>query len=396
MFKSRAQIITCLSLTLLMGGSSVFGQDIVGGERTSPSSFASHIIIPQSRAFSSLRRQPQVQIAGVNVSVEILEQVATTTMDIALHNPSSSRLEAEMVVPVPEHAVVRGLDFEGNAKEPTAKLLARDEARRVYDSIVAQVRDPALLEFLDYNLIRTSVFPVEANGTQKVRLIYETILPSEGNRIDYVLPRSESLDYQVPWQIDVRIKSKHAIATVYSPTHTLETAAGRNAKSLSAKLAADAKTEPGPFRLSYLLKRDAVTASLMAYPDGKESGYFLMLAGLPQHKDAKRAAAIQREVTLRARSIRQHEWSETEPGSRFRQAGHCRVGGRRSIQHYRLQRSGRVVCRSSGRQERSDNDRGVQVFEFAPALEGEPTSTTRCWNPCDRSPKRGCCRWFCF
>ncbi len=77
------------------------------------------------------------------------------------------------MVPVPDGAVVRGFDFQGAAAEPTAQLLPRAEAREIYNSIVAKVRDPALLEFIGYGAIRSSVFPVEAGATQKVRLVYE-------------------------------------------------------------------------------------------------------------------------------------------------------------------------------------------------------------------------------
>jgi len=68
---------------------------------------------------------------------------------------------------------VKGLDFQGPAQEPTASLLDKTEARSIYDSLVNKVRDPALMEFVGYNLVRTSVFPVEAHGAQKVRLTYE-------------------------------------------------------------------------------------------------------------------------------------------------------------------------------------------------------------------------------
>src|SRR5665254_413 len=88
--------------------------------------------------------------------------------------------------------------------------------------IVAKIRDPALLEFLGYNLIRSSVFPVPANGTQKLRLIYEHLLPAEGEHIDYILPRTEAIDYAVPWNVTVGIESKREISTVYSPSHKVE------------------------------------------------------------------------------------------------------------------------------------------------------------------------------
>ena len=89
----------------------------------------------------------------------------------------------------------RGFTFQGSASEPTAELLRKEAARQTFDSIVAKMKDPALLEFVGYNLVRSSVFPVEANGTQKVRLTYEHLLTADGDRVDYVLPRSESIGY---------------------------------------------------------------------------------------------------------------------------------------------------------------------------------------------------------
>jgi Ca-activated chloride channel family protein len=258
---------------------------------------ASHIIVPQARPWAAAHPAGTVQISEVVVAVEIVEQVATTTMDISLTNATGARLEAEMVVPVPDKAALRGFTFQGAGSEPTAELLAREEARRIYDSIVAKTRDPALLEFIGYNLIRSSLFPVEPRGGQRVRLVYEHVLPADGDRVDYVLPRTESVDYRVPWKVSVRLKSKQPIATVYSPSHKLDTTrAGEG--SVLAHLAADATTEPGSFRLSYLLQRDGVTASLLAYPDPKiGGGYFLLLAGAPV-KVPPKESALKREVIL--------------------------------------------------------------------------------------------------
>jgi Ca-activated chloride channel family protein len=259
---------------------------------------ASNIIVPQRASFAAANGG-KIEITQVRVGVVILEQAATTTMDISLKNPGNSRQEAQLVVPVPDGAVVRSFSFEGSSSEPTARVLPREEARRTYNAIVARIRDPALLEFVGYNLVQSSVFPVNAKSTQKVRLTYEHLLPADGNRIDYVLPRSESLEYKVPWKVSVRIKSKRPISTVYSPSHMLETTR-LSEKIVSLQIAKEAIKEPGPFRLSYLLEQEGVTASLLAYPDAKAGGgYFLLLAGLPA-KPLKQCGtpAIKREVTL--------------------------------------------------------------------------------------------------
>lgn len=260
--------------------------------------WATNVVIPQARAFPT-RDRATVLITGVDARVRILEQAASTTMDIALRNPTNRRLESELVVPVPDGAVIKGLDFQGPAKEPTAKLLTKKEARSIYDSLVSKIRDPALLEFAGYNLVRTSVFPVEANGTQKVRLTYEQLLTADGDRVDYELPRSESLQYNIPWNISVKLSAKQSVSTIYSPSHLLSVSR-KTPHTVYAQVAREAMREPGPFRLSYLLERDGVSASLLAYPDPKVGGgYFLLLAGLPTRPVSKgEEPAIKREVTL--------------------------------------------------------------------------------------------------
>ena len=193
MFSQAGSYLRLMTLGLVLCSTDARGQ--TSGHWQRP--FTSNVIVPQSRSFV-VGQTPAIRIQKVNVDVRIVEQAAVTTMDIDLYNPSSRRLEAELLVPVPDRAVVRGFAFQGAAAEATAQILTHEEARRIYNEIVARVRDPALLEFAGYNLVRSSVFPVAPRGTQKVRLVYEHLLPADGNRIDYVLPRSESLAYNVP------------------------------------------------------------------------------------------------------------------------------------------------------------------------------------------------------
>lgn len=261
-------------------------------------SAAANLIIPQSRAYSLRPHAQQIQLSDVAAEIRIVHQVATTTLDVGINNPSAQQQEAEMLIPVPEGAVLRGFDFVGSAKEPTAKLLPKAEALAIYRSIVSKLRDPALLEFAGYNLVRSSVFPVPARGTQRVRLIYENILKADGNRVDYVLPRSESFEATAtPWKISVRVGSKSPISAVYSPSHQIAVERPTTAQAV-IRVAGENKLEPGPFRLSYLTEGNGLTASLLAYPDARVGGgYFLLLAGVPADAQ-KTAAAIKREVTL--------------------------------------------------------------------------------------------------
>ncbi len=253
------------------------------------------IIVPPSRPVY----QGSVELTGIKADVKIKEQVAVTTIDIDLKNPTPARLEAEVLMPVPDGAAIKLFDFKGSGKEPSARLMKKEEARKIYNDIVAKMRDPAILEFAGLNLIRSCVFPVEPNGTQNVRLVYEQILEADGNRIDYFIPRSESLSYKVPWKFTVSIESSKPISTVYSPSH--EISVKKKSENFTDVVVPEKnKADPGPFRLSYLFENKDVSASLMAYPDPKTGGgYFLFLAGFPTYegKDVK-LKKIKRELTI--------------------------------------------------------------------------------------------------
>ncbi len=261
---------------------------------------ATNVLVPQSRPWGfAPDRRNNVQITEVGVRIDIVEMTATTTVELHLENPTSQRQEAELIFPVPDGAVVRGFAYDGPGGQVTAQVLPKDEARRIYESLVSRIRDPALVEFIGYNLIRSSVFPIEAHGKQKVRLTYEHLLGVDGSRVDYILPRTESLQYAVPWNVTVRIRAERPISTVYSASHKLEMER-IGEREVVLKIAAGASREPGPFRLSYLLQEDGVTASIFAYPDEKVGGgYFLLLAGLPaKATQDPNVQAIKREVTL--------------------------------------------------------------------------------------------------
>jgi len=272
------------------------------------------IIVPQVRPRHW--HNPVVRLSAMNVSARIENQVATTTVEMTLHNPAGRQQEAQLVFPVPDGVAIRSMAYDGVGVEPSAKILPRDEARRIYDSIVNRQRDPALLEFAGYNLIRTSVFPVPPGGSQKVTLTYELLLPAEGDRVDYVLPRSESLEAAgVAWSISATIKGSRAIATVYSPSHDVGVERPSHREAI-VRVSSASAGEPGSFRLSYLLvpeKSDGLTASVIAYPDSEGGGYLMVLAGAPEVPADR--APVKRELVMvidRSGSMRGPKMEQTK------------------------------------------------------------------------------------
>ncbi|MCK5805385.1 MAG: VWA domain-containing protein [Lentisphaeria bacterium] len=273
-------------------------QTVVGG---GPRGFVAHsnLIMPQSRvvrfAPPTPQPNPMVRITEVRGVVTITGSMAVTTLDVELENPANAVQEAELLLPVPAGAVIKGLDFKGAAKEPTARILPHDEARRLYDSIVAKTRDPALLEFAGLNLLRSSVFPVPARGEQTIRVVYETLCKRTGNRMEYVLPRSADLAYRVPWRISFSWQVKGGLATLYSPSHAIADER-MSPQRIQGALTRAARTEPGSFVLCAVDKTGPISASLIACPEKGGGGYFMLLAGLPEKEESK--DRIKRQITL--------------------------------------------------------------------------------------------------
>lgn len=269
-------------------------------------------IVPQARNFSATP-QP-VQITGVSVQIKVVDQAATTSFVIKLHNPGRAMAEAEMLLPVPMGCVIGKFDFDGVGTEPSAVLLPIVEARRIYDDIVRRYKDPAIMQFSGLSLVRTSVFPVPAGGNQEIRFSYDHVLAANGARVDYELPRSEALSYQIPWTIHATLNSTRPIAGTYSPSHELSTER-KTDNLVCASITQKSQLDPGPFRLCYLVAGEGVAASLFAYPDPKVGGgYFLMIAGLPP-KPADSKRRIAREVIIvldRSGSMAGDKWKQAK------------------------------------------------------------------------------------
>ena len=122
--------------------------------------------IPWCRNAFVVRRQAitKFTLPGLAANVSIVEQVATTVLRVDLKNKAASQQTAELLIPVPPGAVIKDLAFDGNASESKTELLEKHRAKSTFDKIVAKLRDPAMLEFAGYHLIRTSVFPGPGRG----------------------------------------------------------------------------------------------------------------------------------------------------------------------------------------------------------------------------------------
>lgn len=251
-----------------------------------------------------VRRGAACTVQRVTAEVVLTDYLAATTLTVYVENPGPTAAEAELLIPVPDGAVVKAMDFGGKASEGKAVILPKEEARRRYREIVARMKDPAIMEFVNSRMIRSAVFPVPPRGAQAVRISYEYLMtPGPLGRLEYVLPRSESLDYRVPWDIRVTASNRAGDElTAFSPSHRIGVKS--TAKHVTEiTLDPSAKLEPGPFQL-FLQHREKTTRGVLAepmtflYPDPAiGGGYFMIVAEVPEVPDVNNAGGLN-EVIL--------------------------------------------------------------------------------------------------
>ncbi len=165
---------------------------------------------------------PPLAIKFLRVDTTIDNQVATTHVTQEFQNSTNQNLECTYIFPVPKGAAIRDFSMYINGKREKGELVEKDKARQVYEEIVRRARDPGLLEYVDGTILRMRVFPVPANGTQKIEIEYSEMIPMDEGLAEYVFPlkigakASRTLD---DFTVAVKIKSSSAIKTVYSPTY---------------------------------------------------------------------------------------------------------------------------------------------------------------------------------
>ena len=226
------------------------------------------------RSFDGLR------IAHQQVNVTISEQVATTHIDQLFVNDSDRLLEGTYFFPLPKGATVSQLTMWVDGVAIEAKILEREEARAIYDAIVRQLRDPALLEYVGSSAIQANVFPIPAQAERRVEIEYTQILPVDNGLIHYVYPQSIELYTNTPLDnqsIRVEVQSNEALRTIYSPSHAV--AIDRDGDFHAVIGYEDSGVIANEdFELYYSVSPEAVGLNLLSYRESGQDGFFVLLA----------------------------------------------------------------------------------------------------------------------
>ncbi len=161
-------------------------------------------------ARASADRMDPVALRALHVDVKTTGDLAVTEVTHIFHNDTERR-EGTFRFPVPDGAMLIGLAMEIDGKMIEGEMVERDKARAVYEKIVDEMLDPALLEWEQGNWFKLRVFPLEANADKKVVIRYVTPLTrgASGWEYDYAITAP---DHGTIGELSIRVDGQVALA----------------------------------------------------------------------------------------------------------------------------------------------------------------------------------------
>jgi Ca-activated chloride channel family protein len=258
---------------------------------------------------------PDVYRQSSDVRVDLVDRVLRYEITETFVNRGSRVGEADFMFPLPKGAAFQDLKLSINGELVSGETMSADRARQIYEEIVRRQRDPALLEWMGYGLLRARIFPIAPGEHKKVVVRFQTVAPREGDalRVDYFrgTRTNQVARYQEPegrTSFVLTYPNDPMYGTAYSPTHEIYE---RGYASDSYRDADDDRSFASNYRGSVrrVEVRDArgevtllipirrstnAAISVLANAPGNDDGFALITLSPP----AVRPRAVPRDVTF--------------------------------------------------------------------------------------------------
>src|SRR4051812_33596479 len=103
-----------------------------------------------------------------DVRVELADGVLRYDVEETFVNRGSGLGEADYMFPLPSGAAFRDLRLSIDGELVAGETMSANDARRIYEDIVRRQRDPALVEWMGYGLLRARIFPINPGEEKRV------------------------------------------------------------------------------------------------------------------------------------------------------------------------------------------------------------------------------------
>lgn len=228
-----------------------------------------------------------LKITHHRVDVEVSDQIARTSIDMEFVNEGNALAEGTFVFPLPMNASVENLVMYINDQPIEGRILDAREARSVYDQIVRQYRDPALLEYIGTQAVQANIFPIPPGEKRRIEITYSQVLEVDNGLIHYVYPldvtRLTTRRAVEEASIHVTVQSNEPVSNIYSPSHSIAIRrTGSDDRAFSVGWEQTNYAADQDFSLYWGIATSTISANLLTYREGaNEDGYFMLLVQPP-------------------------------------------------------------------------------------------------------------------
>jgi len=285
---------------------------------------------------------PSVVKQSGHIRADLTDRVLRYEVTEIFVNRGSGIGEADYIFPLPKGAAFQDLKLSIDGELVAGETMSAERARSIYEQIVRQQRDPALVEWMGYGMLRARIFPIAPREEKKVVVRFQMVAEREGDalRVDYFqgtqrAQRDEKRERRVePAQSLDRaglVRSSFTLTypndlvygNAYSPTHALDVTRRGGRREVRVTGGSSDITLLIPVRRS-----NEPAISVLTYAPRGEDGFALMTLSPP----AIAPRVTPRDVTLvldvsgsmsgvkirQARSAGKQVLTTLDPGDRFR------------------------------------------------------------------------------
>jgi Ca-activated chloride channel homolog len=235
------------------------------------------------RPTPDLPQPTQLAVKYHNVDIAIRDQVASVKIDQVFRNPNARELEGEYIFPIPDGAAVSDFVLYVDGRPVHAEAMDATQALRIYEGLVRESRDPALLEYAGREMFRARIFPFPPFGERQVALDYDQLVTREGGLYRFVYPLSTEKFSSQPLEnayVKIDLVADRPIRNAYCPSHSVDIdyLDERHVRVTWE----ESRTHPDTdLVLYYSLAEGPMDLRLVPYkPGASDEGYFMLLGAL--------------------------------------------------------------------------------------------------------------------
>lgn len=282
-------IAICFVLALAAPG---WGQQIIPGRIRTEEPDVFRPVTPEERNKITIEEQ--------KADISVKNQAATVSIEQIFRSTFQNVAEGTFIFPIPDGAALSQFSMWMGGEEIQGQILEAGEARRVYEGIVSQMRDPGLLEYVGTKMFKARVFPIPANGEMKVKLTYQQMLEAESGLVTLTYPLNCAKFTRDPLKrvlVDVRIEDETGVRTVFSPSHGSALAVSKLDDNHARASFEQSNYLPDRDLLLYYSRTDeAFGLNMVCHRSMGNDGYFTMM--ISPRTDIKQEDIVPKDVVF--------------------------------------------------------------------------------------------------